>query len=161
MAVAEGGPVLGGLILVVEDHPTIAELISECLERVGYDVDLASDGLAALERLDGRSYDLVILDRSLPRMDGIEVCRRIARGPAGRPSILMLTAHEAWADKVCALEAGADDYLTKPFAPAELQRRVAELIQRGREAAASLVLPVAAFALDREVGSIVTGATTL
>jgi DNA-binding response OmpR family regulator len=121
-----------GLILVVEDHPTIAELIGECLERIGYDIDFAHDGVEALGRLEDRAYDLVILDRSLPRLDGVEVCRRIAGAKGARPSILMLTAHEAWADKVTALEAGADDYLTKPFAPTELQARVAALIDRHR-----------------------------
>ena len=130
----------GGLILVVEDHPTIAELIGECMERVGFDVDFARDGLEALARLEECAYDLVILDRSLPRLDGIEVCRRIAHLKGDKPSVLMLTAHEAWADKISALEAGADDYLTKPFAPAELQVRVTALIRRSRSDVARLAL---------------------
>ena len=137
----------GGLILVVEDHPTIAELTGECLERIGFEVEFACDGLAALERLEQRAYDLVILDRSLPRLDGIEVCRGIARGRGVKPAVLMLTAHEAWADKVSALEAGADDYLTKPFAPAELQARVTALIERNQTKATAMALQVAALVL--------------
>ncbi|HEY5850294.1 MAG TPA: response regulator transcription factor [Lysobacter sp.] len=140
----------GGLILVVEDHPAIAELIGECLERIGYDVDFACDGVEALRRLEEDAYDLVILDRSLPRMDGIDVCRRIAEGKGARPSVLMLTAHESWADKVIGLEAGADDYLTKPFAPAELQARVTALIKRSRREVAGMVLKVADLTLDCE-----------
>ncbi|MGO4221320.1 response regulator transcription factor [Lysobacter sp. TAF61] len=140
----------GGLILVVEDHSTIAELIGECLERIGYDVDFARDGVEALRRIDEDAYDLVILDRSLPRLDGIDVCRRISQRQGMRPSVLMLTAHESWADKVTGLEAGADDYLTKPFAPAELQARVTALMKRIRREVAGMVLQVADLTLDCE-----------
>lgn len=138
----------GGLILVVEDHPAIAELIGECLERAGYDVDFARDGVEALRRLEDDTYDLVVLDRSMPRLDGIEVCRRIAQKQGTRPCILMLTAHETWADKVLGLEAGADDYLAKPFAAAELQARATALIKRSRRAVAGTVLQVADLTLD-------------
>jgi DNA-binding response OmpR family regulator len=147
----------GCLILVVEDHPAIAELIGECLELGGYEVDFARDGVEALRLLGEVNYDLVILDRSLPRLDGIDVCRRIGEKQGKAPPILMLTAHDALEDKLSGLDAGADDYLTKPFAAEELRARVAALLKRSRREVAGTVLQVADLVLDVETMQVSRG----
>ncbi|HEY5805679.1 MAG TPA: response regulator transcription factor [Lysobacter sp.] len=147
----------GGLILVVEDHPAIAELVGECLDAVGYEVDFARDGVEALRLLGETSYDLVILDRSLPRLDGIEVCRRIGEKQGKAPPILMLTARDTLEEKLTGLEAGADDYLTKPFAVEELRARVAALVKRSRREVAGTVLQVADLTLDAETMQVRRG----
>ena len=108
-------------ILVVEDDDRIARVLRLELEHEGYDVDVATDGLSGLERA-LKEPDLVILDRMLPRMDGIDVCARIRA--KSRVPILMLTAKDRVEDRVAGLDAGADDYLAKPFSTEELLARV-------------------------------------
>ncbi len=103
-------------VLVVEDDPTVLEVVVRYLEREGLSVDTASDGLAALTHADEHWPDIVILDLMLPELDGIEVCRRL-RAQAPVP-VIMLTARGDEDDRVVGLELGADDYITKPFSPA-------------------------------------------
>ena len=118
-------------VLLVEDHAKLATTLARGLRREGMAVDIAFDGQDALDHLAGTSYDVVILDRDLPRVHGDEVCRQIAAGP-GNSRVLMLTAARSVSDRVDGLRLGADDYLPKPFAFAELVARIQAL---GRRAA--------------------------
>jgi DNA-binding response OmpR family regulator len=116
-------------VLLVEDHVELAETVAAGLRREGMAVDIAFDGVEALERAATVAYDVVILDRDLPRLHGDEVCRTLtARGGATR--VLMLTAAASIEDRVDGLTVGADDYLPKPFAFAELIARVRALARR-------------------------------
>lgn len=115
-------------ILVVDDEPSIVELIRVNLEDGGYDVGVAADGDEALERFSQEAWDLVILDLMLPGVDGIEVCRRIRK--ESQVPIIMLTAKADEIDRVLGLEMGADDYVTKPFSPRELLARVRAVLRR-------------------------------
>ncbi|MGA2016425.1 MAG: response regulator transcription factor [Opitutaceae bacterium] len=117
-------------ILVVEDERKVAEMVSRGLRAARYAVDVAPDGQAGWAMVNTYPYDLVILDLSLPGIDGLELLRRIRRTDARVP-VLILTAKDATASKVENFEAGADDYLTKPFAFAELEVRVKSLLRRG------------------------------
>ena len=116
-------------ILVVEDNPDLAGLLALHLRDAGHEVDLAGDGVSALSRSRDRAYDLVILDIMLPRLDGLEVCRRL-RSASRYVPILMLTARSAEIDRVLGLEIGADDYVTKPFSLHELLARVKAIFRR-------------------------------
>src|SRR2546422_8908584 len=115
-------------ILIIEDEATITQLIRLYLEQANYQVLTASDGVAGLELHARERPDLVILDLMLPVMDGMEGCRRI-RAWANTP-ILMLTARQGEEDRIAGLEAGADDYLVKPFSPRELVSRVKAILRR-------------------------------
>jgi DNA-binding response OmpR family regulator len=120
-------------VLVAEDEPLMADTIAEGLRRRSMAVDVCYDGDAALERVTVHRYDVVILDRDLPKVHGDEVCRAIvASGAEAR--VLMLTAAAGIRDRVDGLDLGADDYLTKPFAFAELVARVGSLGRRARAA---------------------------
>ncbi len=134
-------------ILVVEDERKLAELIARALKAERYAVDTAHDGSAAWQMIETYNYDLVILDLMLPGLDGAEILRRTRRKNQHVP-ILILTALDATDEKVRRFEAGADDYLTKPFAFAELLVRVKALMRRGPVSRAS-VLRVADLELDR------------
>jgi DNA-binding response OmpR family regulator len=116
-------------LLLAEDDPGISEPLMKVLTREGYDVELASNGRLALERAVADGVDLVILDLGLPDLDGIEVCKALRRNRAD-VRILMLTARTDEIDKVVGLDVGADDYVTKPFALAELLARVRALVRR-------------------------------
>ncbi|MFH0521105.1 response regulator transcription factor [Streptomyces sp. M41] len=124
-AQATGGP---PRILVVDDDPTVAEVVAGYLDRAGYAVDRAADGPAALSRAAAHWPDLVVLDLMLPGMDGLEVCRRM-RGHGPVP-VIMLTARGDEDDRILGLEVGADDYVTKPFSPRELVLRVESVLRR-------------------------------
>ena len=118
-------------ILVVDDERAVRDALRRALELQGYEVDLAADGEEALARLATNGHpDAVVLDILMPGIDGLEVCRRIRRGGDSVP-VLMLTARDAVGDRVEGLDAGADDYLVKPFALEELLARVRALIRRG------------------------------
>src|SRR3990170_1832900 len=110
-------------ILVVDDESAVRDAIERALRLDGYDVDVAGDGREALETLDARAPDAVVLDVLMPRIDGLDVCRRL-RDRGDRTPVLMLTARDAVADRVAGLDAGADDYLVKPFALEELLARL-------------------------------------
>jgi DNA-binding response OmpR family regulator len=115
-------------VLVVEDDSEIAGVLRRSLDREGYDVRLAGDGVQALEESAVFEPDAVVLDLGLPRLDGVEVCRRLRS--AGDVPILMLTARDGVGDRVSGLDSGADDYLVKPFERDELLARVRALLRR-------------------------------
>ncbi len=117
-------------ILVVEDEPKMANLLRRGLEAVGHAVDVAPNGEDALWRARATAYDTILLDRGLPGIDGMEVCRRLRADEVWSP-IIMLTALGDIPDRVDGLNAGADDYLGKPFSLAELRARVLALSRRG------------------------------
>lgn len=118
-----------GLILVAEDEPAIADVITMYLRRAGFEVQVVSDGDTALEVTRSRRPDSIVLDIGLPGLDGIEVCRRL-RGSGDWTPILFVTARDDEVDRVVGLELGADDYITKPFSPRELAARVAAVLRR-------------------------------
>jgi DNA-binding response OmpR family regulator len=118
------------LILLVDDEPSIIELARLYLERESFRIQSASDGEAALENIARERPALVVLDVMLPKLNGLEVCRRL-RASDSSPAILMLTARDEDIDKILGLEFGADDYLTKPFNPRELVARVKAILRRG------------------------------
>lgn len=125
-------------LLVVEDEPILADAIAEWLRDEAHAVDVAYDGAAALERTSINDYDVIVLDRDIPVVHGDEVCRElVAAGSMAR--VLMLTAAAEVTDRVDGLSLGADDYLTKPFAFAELSARVQALGRRSRPAAPPLL----------------------
>jgi two-component system OmpR family response regulator len=116
-------------ILVVEDEPTLAAQLVQALGEVGYAVDLASDGREALYMGDADCFDAVVLDLGLPQMDGISVLKGWRAAGRTMP-VLILTARDSWHDKVLGMDAGADDYLAKPFHVEELLARLRALIRR-------------------------------
>ena len=116
-------------ILVVDDEPSVRQALQRALTFEGYDVRLAEDGKAALDLLLREPFEAILLDVSMPVLDGLEVCRRL-RAAGDRTPILMLTARHATADRVAGLDAGADDYLVKPFALEELLARLRALLRR-------------------------------
>ena len=134
-------------ILLVEDEKKLCELIERALKAERYAVDTAYDGLSGWELADSYDYDLVVLDLMLPSLNGTEVLRRI-RAKNQKVPILILTARDATEEKVRNFEAGADDYLTKPFAFAELLMRVKALLRRGPVTRSS-VLRVGDLEVDR------------
>ncbi|MEU1666793.1 response regulator transcription factor [Streptomyces sparsogenes] len=115
-------------VLVVDDDPTVSEVVAGYLDRAGFAVDVAADGPTAVARASARPPDLVVLDLMLPGMDGLEVCRRLRA--AGPLPVIMLTARGDEEDRVLGLEVGADDYVTKPFSPRELVLRVESVLRR-------------------------------
>ncbi|TMR08035.1 response regulator transcription factor [Nonomuraea turkmeniaca] len=117
-------------LLVVDDEPALREALQSSLEFEGYKVVTADDGQAALDELARDSYDAVLLDVMMPRLDGLTACRRL-RGSGNHIPVLMLTARDAVGDRVSGLDAGADDYLVKPFELDELLARVRALLRRG------------------------------
>jgi heavy metal response regulator len=116
-------------ILVVEDEAAIAAFLRQGLTEAGYAVDLASDGAEALHWVAIAEYDLILLDVLLPALDGLTVCQELRRAGVQTP-VLMLTARDAIEDRVSGLDSGADDYLVKPFAFAELLARIRALLRR-------------------------------
>jgi DNA-binding response OmpR family regulator len=119
-----------GSVLVVDDEPTIADVVSRYLERAGYDVAVARDGKSALAQAAERRPDLVVLDLMLPGIDGLEVMRRLRELERDRMAIVLLTAKGEETDRVTGLRLGADDYVVKPFSPAELVARVDAILRR-------------------------------
>jgi two-component system, OmpR family, response regulator MprA len=121
-------------ILVVDDERAVRESLRRALELEGYEIELAEDGREALERLEAESQpDVLVLDVLMPGVDGLEVCRRLRRAGSRLP-VLMLTARDAVENRVAGLDAGADDYLTKPFALEELLARIRALLRRSADA---------------------------
>ncbi len=116
-------------ILIVEDDPAVREALERALGFEGYSIETARDGAVALSAVQEGSFDLIVLDVMMPHVDGIEVCRRL-RASGDRTPILMLTAKVSVGDRVEGLDAGADDYLTKPFALDELLARIRALLRR-------------------------------
>src|SRR4051812_37669516 len=119
-----------GSVLVVDDEPTIAEIVSRYLERAGYRTQVAGDGASALAAAREQRPDLVVLDLMLPGIDGLEVMRRLREGDGRRLAVILLTARGEESDRIVGLRLGADDYIVKPFSPAELVARVDAVLRR-------------------------------
>jgi two-component system, OmpR family, response regulator MprA len=120
----------GTRVLVVDDEPAVREALRRALALEGYDVDLAANGAEALQKVGSADPDLVVLDVLMPEVDGLAACRRL-RAEGNRVPVLMLTARAGIGDRVDGLDAGADDYLVKPFALEELLARIRALLRRG------------------------------
>ena len=119
-----------GNVLVVEDEPTIADVVARYLRRAGYRTRVALDGMRALEAFEEDRPDLVVLDIMLPQIDGLEVMRRIRQLGRDRAAVIMLTAKGEALDRISGLRLGADDYMVKPFSPGELVARVDAVLRR-------------------------------
>jgi two-component system, OmpR family, response regulator MprA len=142
-------------VLVVDDEPTVRGSLRRALGLEGYEISTAHDGEEALQALAENDFEAVILDIAMPGIDGIEVCRR-ARRSGDRTPILMLTARDAVDDRVAGLDAGADDYLSKPFALRELVARLRALMRR-TEAAEEPVLRFDDLTLNRQTREVRRG----
>src|SRR5205823_453982 len=140
-------------ILVVDDERRLRDVLRRSLTLAGYEVRSATDGYEGLAEISGGAPDAVVLDIGLPNLDGLEVCRRL-RSEGNRVPVLLLTARDAVSDRVEGLDAGADDYLTKPFAVEELIARVRALTRRGGGAGAGAQLAVGELALDLETRTV-------
>lgn len=150
-----------GLILLVEDNRSLSEMVGEYLESKGFGVDYAGDGLDGLRLATDNSYDVIVLDLMLPRLDGVEVCRKLRSEAKKSTPVLMLTARDTLSDKVTGLDAGADDYLVKPFAIQELEARVRALIRRDRRQVSAEVLKIADLVLDTASLRVTRGGSEL
>jgi len=133
MAASAGSP---GSILVVDDEPTIAEVVARYLSRAGYETRTAADGPSAVAAARALRPDLIVLDIMLPGFDGLEVMRRVHEDLEGRVPVILLTAKGEESDRVVGLNRGADDYVAKPFSPAELVARVDAVLRRAGDGAA-------------------------
>lgn len=143
---------MGGMkpkVLIVEDETAVVTLLRYNLEYQGFEVDAVSDGEEALVAIEENPPDIVLLDWMLPQLSGIEVCRQLRRRPATKNlPIILLTARGEEADTVRGLDSGADDYVTKPFSPAELTARVHALLRRSRPALSDEALNAADVQMD-------------
>ncbi len=142
--------------MVVDDEPAVRIALERALRLEGYDVELAADGSEALRRLTLSAPDAIVLDVLMPEVDGLEVCRRL-RAADDRTPVLMLTARDAVEDRVAGLDAGADDYLVKPFALEELFARLRALLRRGVNGGAGTVLRYADLTMDTGTREITRG----
>jgi two-component system, OmpR family, response regulator MprA len=147
-------------ILVVDDDVAVRESLDRALRANGFDVELAGDGVEALVTIDATSFDAVVLDVLMPGFDGMSVCRSLRAGGNKIP-VLMLTARDAIADRVAGLEAGADDYLVKPFALEELLARVRALLRRAMPEVGERVLSSADVSLDPKTMEVRRGDRTI
>ncbi|GIL05367.1 response regulator transcription factor [Betaproteobacteria bacterium PRO7] len=148
-------------VLIVEDDRTIVGNLVEYLEARGLTVDSAHDGAAALARLASDTYDVIVLDLGLPRADGLQVLQHLRRRLAVATPVLVLTARDALASKAEAFELGADDYVVKPFALAEIEMRIRALHRRARGAAVEDVRRAGPLALDRRTREVRVGGVPL
>jgi DNA-binding response OmpR family regulator len=135
-------------LLLVEDDARLAAMVSEYLGAAGFELAWVNNGAGALERLARQSYDALVLDLTLPDIDGLEVCREV-RKRSDTP-VLMLTARGEPMDRVVGLELGADDYLPKPFEPRELLARLKAILRRGRVSRRSALLTFGRLEIDRD-----------
>lgn len=147
-------------VLIVEDERKISAYVKRGLEEQGYAVDAAYTGKEALDWADAAPYDLILLDILLPEMDGLTVCREL-RQRGNRAPILMLTARDAIDDRVAGLDAGADDYLVKPFALKELLARLRALTRRTADVPKSPILQLADLTLDTLTRRVKRGSKTI
>lgn len=146
-------------ILVIEDEPSLNTQLREMLQRAGYTVDSADNGMDGLHLATEEAIDLVILDLGLPALDGVSVLQRL-RAAERRMPVLILTARDSWQDKVAGIDAGADDYVSKPFHEEELLARVRALIRRS-VGLASPVLRCGDLTLDTRSGRVTEGTRLL
>jgi DNA-binding response OmpR family regulator len=147
-------------VLLVEDEEKLSAYVRQGLEEAGYAVDTAFTGPQALHQATAADYDAVVLDILLPEMDGIAVCRELRRRGV-RAAVLMLTAMSTVEDRITGLDAGADDYLVKPFAITELLARLRALARRAPEASKNPVLTVADLTLDPARRQVTRGGTEI
>jgi two-component system, OmpR family, response regulator MprA len=147
-------------ILVVDDDPALRDAVARAMRFDSYDVDVAVDGQDALDQQALNPADLVILDVAMPRMDGLEASRRL-RAAGDRTPVLMLTARDAIGDRVEGLDAGADDYLVKPFALEELRARVRALLRRVDNGDAASQLTFGDLTMDLATREVTRGERTL
>jgi DNA-binding response OmpR family regulator len=150
-----------GLVLLIEDNRNISEMVGEYLERRGYSLDYAADGLTGLHLAVTNSYDVIILDLMLPGLDGLELCRKLRQEGKRATPVLMLTARDTLDDKLKGLDAGADDYLVKPFAIQELEARIRALMRRDRRQVSAEVLKVGDLVLDTATLRVTRGGREL
>ena len=136
------------LVLLVEDNHEIAEMLVDHLEHGGYELDYAADGVTGLHLAVTGGFDAIILDLMLPGMDGLDVCRKYRQEAGGDTPILMLTARDTLEDKVAGLDAGADDYLVKPFEFPELDARMRAMLRRAGGDVAATILKVGDLEFD-------------
>jgi DNA-binding response OmpR family regulator len=137
-----------GHLLLIEDHYDIAEMVCEYLERCDYVMDHAADGITGLHLAVSNDYDAIILDLMLPGLDGIALLEKVRNEAKGVVPVLILTARDTLQDKVAGLDAGADDYLVKPFEIKELEARVRAMIRRQRGLVSPEKLQVADLVFD-------------
>ena len=135
-------------LLLIEDHRDIAESIVDYLEPRGYAVDYAADGVTGLHLAVTHSYDVIVLDVGLPGIDGLSVCRKLREEARRDTPVLMLTARDTLEDKITGLDAGADDYLVKPFEVRELEARLRSMVRRQRGAVARETYAIGDLTLD-------------
>ena len=142
-------------ILVAEDESAVCELLSYNLEREGYDVSIANDGEEALLIIEENTPDLILLDWMLPKVPGIEICRRVrTRAATKNLPIIMLTARGEETDRIRGLDTGADDYITKPFSTTELMARIRAVLRRIRPGLVEDALTVGDITMDRVAHSV-------
>lgn len=141
-------------VLVIEDHADIAENIGDYLEPKGHVLDYAADGVTGLHLALTHDYDVIVLDWMLPGMDGVTVCRKLRNEGERNTPVLMLTARDQLDDKLAGFDAGADDYLVKPFAMKELEVRLQALHRRGTGQLGSRLLRVADLEYDTDTATV-------
>jgi two-component system, OmpR family, response regulator len=146
-----------GRILLVDDDPSLREVVRYALDRAGFEVIEAGDGRAAMDRFGRNAVDLVVLDVLMPEMDGLEVCREIRK--SSQVPIVFLSSRGEEVDKVLGLEMGGDDYVAKPFSPRELVSRVRAVLRRTRPVADAAVAEAAGVKLDSEAFRVWAGET--
>ena len=145
-------------ILIVEDDPSLVELLRYNLETEGFDVSVARDGEGGMEAIDADDPDLVVLDWMLPNMSGIEICRQMRQRTATRTTpVIMLTAKGEESDRVRGLETGADDYIVKPFSPAELTARIKAVLRRAHPEQSGDTLDYEDISMDIETHRVKRG----
>jgi len=148
-------------ILLIEDHRDIAEMIGDYLETRGFLVDYAADGITGLHLAVVEPHDVIVLDLMLPGLDGLALCRKLRAEARCDTPILMLTARDTQQDKITGLDAGADDYLVKPFDIRELEARINALLRRHRGAFSSECLQVGDLTLDTGTLEVARGGRRL
>ncbi|MEO1472990.1 MAG: phosphate regulon transcriptional regulator PhoB, partial [Pseudomonadota bacterium] len=142
-------------VLIAEDEPPVVELLKYNLEREDFEAGFASDGEEAMVMIEERAPDLLLLDWMLPKVPGIEVCRRVrSRAETANLPIIMLTARSEEADRIRGLDTGADDYVTKPFSTTELMARVRAVLRRIRPALVEDMVQVGDITIDRTAHTV-------
>ena len=148
-------------LLLIEDHRDIAEMIAEFFEQRGYVIDHAGDGVTGLHLAVSNHYDVIVADVMMPGMDGITLCRKLREEARRDTPLLMLTARDTLDDKLAGLDAGADDYLVKPFEIRELEARIRTLLRRHRGTQGRDTLRVGDLVLDTSTLTVTRGGTPI
>lgn len=141
-------------LLMIEDHQDIAEMVISYLEKRGFAVDYAADGITGLHLAVTQNFDAIVLDLTLPGIDGLQVCEKIRNDAKKDTPIIMLTARDTLNDKVIGLDMGADDYLVKPFAIKELEARLNSMVRRNRKELTKEQLTIGPLTVDTSTLSV-------